>query len=474
MLTRVHDDRPDVRRLAAGGEGALPVALTIGVLCVAFLVAYRPISDPDTFWHLRLGQYVLDGGSFVGPEPWSSVATRDLVLHEWLLEVVYVRVFDLFGWAGLAWLQAAGQAALALTLYLTARRLTTAPTAALLAAVGWFAASGTVALRPQLGTYLLLAVTTTAWLLSTRDGRVRWWLVPLTYLWACVHAMWFVGPVTGAVVVAGMALDRRWPKRRLVHLAAVPVASVVVVAATPLGLRIFTTASSMRPYTEYVTEWWSPSLSMPQLVAALLLAAVTAVVLARRPTAPSWAVIGVYAMGVGASLLAVRTVAAGAVILTVVTAGALSGGVRPPGVARREIVALLVGVAVVTSALPALSATDVGRPTGVPTGLSPALDALPQGTVVLNDYVVGGWMLWEHPDLDPVVDGRADIYPVDLVADMYDLTLGLPGWQDTVRRLDAPYALLADTSPVVDAMEQELGWRVVAAEDGYRLLEAPR
>src|SRR4051794_2980789 len=52
-------------------------------------VLYAPISNPDTFWHLRLGEHLLDTWQFSGPEPWSSLATRPLVLHEWVPELVY-------------------------------------------------------------------------------------------------------------------------------------------------------------------------------------------------------------------------------------------------------------------------------------------------------------------------------------------------------------------------------------------------
>ena len=95
-------------------------------------------------------------------------------------------------------------------------------------------------MRPQVLSYLLVAVTTAAWLRGPRDRRAPWWLVPLTWVWAMCHGMWPVGIVIGVVAVVGLALDRRatraprWP-----GWLAVPVASALVSLLTPVGPGLF-------------------------------------------------------------------------------------------------------------------------------------------------------------------------------------------------------------------------------------------
>ena len=50
-------------------------------------------------------------------------------------------------------------------------------------------------------------------LAATReDHKVRWWLVPLAWLWAMVHGMWPVGIIIGLVALLGIALDRAVPR----------------------------------------------------------------------------------------------------------------------------------------------------------------------------------------------------------------------------------------------------------------------
>ena len=62
---------------------------------------------------------------------------------------------------------------------------------------------------------------------------MRWWLVPLTWVWAMVHGMWPVGIIIGLVALVGLALDRAVTRRQWLRLAAIPVLSVVAAGAHP-------------------------------------------------------------------------------------------------------------------------------------------------------------------------------------------------------------------------------------------------
>ena len=69
-------------------------------------------------------------------------------------------------------------------------------------------------MRPQMLSFLLVAVTIGAWLRTREDGRLRWWLVPMTWVWAMSHGMWPIGIVIGVVAVVGLALDRAYRPAR--------------------------------------------------------------------------------------------------------------------------------------------------------------------------------------------------------------------------------------------------------------------
>ena len=52
---------------------------------------------------------------------------------------------------------------------------------------------------------------------STLRGAVPWAVVPLTWLWACVHGSWLLGVAAGGVLLAGAVADRRLSRRRTVQ-----------------------------------------------------------------------------------------------------------------------------------------------------------------------------------------------------------------------------------------------------------------
>src|SRR6202521_2010662 len=92
-------------------------------LAVLFLglaaMAVRNVSDPDLWWHLKTGQYILahktvphtDAFSYTrGGQPW--------VAHEWLSQLFLYGLYRTGGWAGLILVSAAITAATFFLLFL--------------------------------------------------------------------------------------------------------------------------------------------------------------------------------------------------------------------------------------------------------------------------------------------------------------------------------------------------------------------
>jgi hypothetical protein len=112
------------------------------------------------------------------------------------------------------------------------------------------------------------------------------------------------------------------------------------------------------------------------------------------------------------------------------------------------------------------------KPFGVPDGLRPQLSALPAKTVVLNQFAIGGWLLWAEPQLIPVADLRSEIYSSEyLTAYRNNESVG-PGWQAFITRTGAKAALLSEDSALADALQHQLSWRAVGRDNGYVLLES--
>src|SRR5436305_1057336 len=80
----------------------LPVALVCGVIAMVARRASAPISDPDDWWHLRLGNDLITQHSLATPSHWSGFATVPWVPTEPLPEVLAAYVERWFGLPGLA------------------------------------------------------------------------------------------------------------------------------------------------------------------------------------------------------------------------------------------------------------------------------------------------------------------------------------------------------------------------------------
>jgi hypothetical protein len=384
--------------------------------------------------------------------------------------------YSIAGFAGLAWLWTLGVAGVTAALFAACRQQAGLLIALLGTLGGVLGAGMSLTPRPQLVTFALLPLTTAAWLATAQDHRARWWLVPLTWVWACSHGMWIAGPLLGAAVLVGMALDRT-ARRELRIPGLVLLGTVVVGALTPVGPVLLLAPLSVSGYAKYVSEWDPPSLTSPSVGITLGMLIVVLVIWGRRGSRVPWSRIAVWGFALGWTLLYTRTVAVGAVIAAPLFAEALSS-VAPKHLAkgsskRREGVLLAASTAVCL-ALAALAGPYLAnRPAEVPSGLDRALDAVPSGSVVFNEYSLGGWLLLKHPSVVPVIDPRTELYSVGYVDDYVAARVAQPRWREVIDRDRATYALLPVDSPLADALEKERQWVEVGEDNGYRLLQAP-
>ncbi|MEP6650123.1 MAG: hypothetical protein ABJA74_09440 [Lapillicoccus sp.] len=457
--------------------------LGVVALVPLFLLFNRThqVGDPDTFWHIRAGDFLLQSWRLSGPDPWSPFTTNTWVLHEWLPELALSLANRVDGLTGVAWAWYVGTVLVAFTFYASCRsqgRIVLSAIATVLAMLG---AAASLTPRPQLVSIALSAVVTAAWLSSVRDGRARWWLFPLTWVWACSHGMWFVSPLVGGVVVVGLLLDRARTKP-LRTLGALAVACALVGAVTPAGPNLLLAPLSVSGYTRFVSEWDPPRLSSPPVAVTLMLLAVIAAIWVRTGRRPSWGHVLVWVIALGWALAYTRTVAiAAAMAAPLVVAGISSVLPSEPAESRAQAVrrrrvewVTLAGSLVVSAVLAALVLpATTASPDRMPTGLDAALDRLPAGTVVMDEYGLGGYLRYRHADLVPVIDERTELFAVDHVQAYLDARGAKPGWTDFLQKTGAKAALVPTESAIADALPRQLDWRSLGTSGDYVLLVAP-
>jgi hypothetical protein len=272
-------------------------ALLGAVLILVAAVGLDALSDPDVWWHIRLGDWIIAHHQIPAGELFAYTAFGNpLVAHEWLSETIFAALNAIGGlilvtlfmgavaWSGMlatllrGRLRGAGPVVLAIGLVLGAR-----------------AAEPVLGTRPQVFTFAL--VCWTLWIAESylrSGGRRRWLLPPLFLLWANLHAGFIAGIGFLAIVLIAEMIKRRWsfgtvaPRARIVGLAVAAGASVLAACVNPYGpsLFVFAATTGATERQKGIIEWQSPNFGDPAewVLLALLVTfvALTVATFARR------------------------------------------------------------------------------------------------------------------------------------------------------------------------------------------------
>jgi hypothetical protein len=460
-----------------GGPARLAAAVATLVVSVSVVVGVRPVSDPSPWLHLKIGAFLLNGGRFGMPDPWAPFATRTYVPTEWLPAIVGQEIYRAFGLPGIAWLRCAGILGLLCALMWSTRRSADSATSALVSLVALIGASEALTERPQLVGFVFLAVAVGAWWHTGLDLKPRWWLVPMTWLWACCHGLWIVGIGLGLVCIAGLLVDHRLTSRgQMIKLLAIPVASLAAAGLTPLGPGLLLSPLSVgKNANAFVGEWQASSFHDPAALVTLAMFGLVLLSWVRGRRQPPWWQIALLLTGVVATLAATRLIAMGAVIAAPLLAQEIqlyrNRPASRPARRSRSAWAGLIVVALLCAA--PLSAARAQSPAAVPQALSRQLSAIPSGTVVLADGNISGWLFWADPGVRPVLDPRIEIYPPAHIRAFISAMAAGPGWEQFVSRTGARYALVLSDSAIAAALVERAGWTRSGKDAGYVLLRAP-
>ena len=470
--------RTGPRAGASRAPGARPwFPMTVATIVVSITVAMgvRPVSDPSPWLHLKIGAFLLDGGRFGLPDPWAPFASKPYVPTEWLSAIIGQEIYHAFGLPGIAWMRCAGILALLSALVWSARRSADSATAVLVALVALVGAHDGLTERPQLVGFVFLAVAVGAWWRTALDLKPRWWLVPMTWLWANFHGLWSVGIAVGLLIITGLLLDRRLTRAAGTRLLVVPLLSVAAAALTPVGPRLLLSPLAVgKNASEFVGEWQSTSVHDPFAVVTLAMLGLVMLSWVRLERRPPWWKIGLLLTGVVATLAMTRTIAVGAVIAAPLLAHEIQMYRGRPVVATtrqsRSAWAALILIALVAAA--PLSAARAQDPTGVPDRLRPQLSLIPSGTVVLSEGDISGWLFWADPQVRPVLDPRIESYSPAHVRAFVSAMATNPGWRQFVDKTGARYALVLTGSPIATALVERAGWSQIGKDAGFVLLRA--
>ena len=421
------------------------------------------LADADGAWHRRTGQLILDTGAIPRHDPFSWTAHGvSWQPNAWLSDVVFALLQRVGGLTAISLLRALVVVAFGLTVHATCRRAGAGRWSSVF--VAWAATlclDPFVAERPQLFSFLLLPLV--LWLAARPGRRALVGLGAAFALWANLHGVFVVGVVVVGLVALGRWLDDRRPDV-LRRSAVVCVVAGLAPLANPFLWRVYTNAFHVRAVSDGIAEYANFSLADGRDQVLLLFVLGVGYGLWRTGRWRRWAVV----LPLAALTIATYDAIRNAPLLLVLGAAELALGLsaaparRLRAAAARRSSELVTAVAIVTVVLAVMAGPVLGRAGEVDTAAVPvhAIDAIPAGCRLFDDYNLGGWVIERRfPEVAVSEDGRNDMYGTAVLRPQFDLLRGRVPAEATLDAMGVDCVLVQPDRELADALRASAAWR---------------
>jgi hypothetical protein len=464
-LPLVNGVREQSAALATQPSALLPLLMVVALYTMPLLVALRPVAepiiDPDIWWHLRTGQWVVEHRAVPHTDPFSQYgAGRPWVAYSWLYEVL---VYSLHAWLGLAGI-ILYRAGLALAVTAALHRLVWRAAVrdgnreANFLAVTGLTALGVLAIaplfseRPWLFTILFTALTLDA-ILDLRAGQrtLLVWLLPVVYvLWASLHIQFVYGLFLLGLACLAPLIDHRlgiaqpsasdW-RGPLLLTAACALATLVNPYHVGLYRVVLEYATQPGPF-RFVNELKALEFREPSDWVVLALAGAAAFTLGRQRPLSSFAILLLTSTAFFAfrarrdlwfvvlAALAILSEHWGTTRNPVVRSASSSAALDWRH--RLAAMGLVAGLAVLIACGRQLSPARLEeKVAGVfPVRAAAVVAERGEAGPLYNDFNWGGYLIWALPDLPVAIDGRTNLHGDERIVRFGNTWAGGQGWQD--------------------------------------------
>ncbi|PYM66836.1 MAG: hypothetical protein DMD79_02195 [Candidatus Rokuibacteriota bacterium] len=494
---------------ARGAATGSVYALT---LVAVLTIALSTLTRFDFWWYLKAGEIIVDTRSVPTTDPFSYTAQgRPWINHMWATQVLLALVWRTWGRTAIVLGKGALVAATFAVVLATVRRRGIHPLlGSALCLIGAWTGAGFWEVRPQVLTYLLVAVY--LWIL--REGwatrRSTWWAIPALMIpWVNLHAGFIIGFGLIALVGVGTALPRlveSAPRREgwtiLGHSVVLGGLAVLASLVNPYGPRAILFPLEVVGTSAFMSstlEWLSPNFHNPLFwgFEAMLLLIFPAVAWGRASLSMTDVLLLFTFAHLG--LLSIRHVPIFAIVAIPPLAVALQGGLEecrrravgaPPLVARARAALpslwplasspvtwlvgaaglLLLGVALYWGAF-------LGAP-GNPLRLDLNEHRYPREAItfidenrlpapLFNVYAWAGYELWRlYPRYRVFIDGRTHVYGPEILDDFLAVVNVSERWQTVLDHWKIQTILANRPSLLVEALSITQGWRPVFDGEG--------
>ena len=456
-----------------------------------FVLAVDVVRDPDFWWHLRTGEYIVENRTIPHADPSFAYTSsgKDWITHEWLSEVVFWEIYKVGGPTTLSLLFALLICATYIPVYL--RSPGKPYVAGFATLLGALTAIPLWNVRPQMFSlfFLSLLIFLLERYFEKSSKNILVFLPLLMLVWVNMHGGFLLGLGVILFFIVGKTAELNWKEARnetelltfsrrdLVRMAIIGLLCFIIIGINPNGYSILTypfqtlTSTAMQ---RYIGEWFSPDFhELGMLPFAVLLMGILALGLYGKKR-ENLTTIGLIGISAYAALRSVRNVPLFGVLAAPVMASQLSSifqlkrSTNVPPVRIRVLLSVFIcGILLFAGLLSWKRLSNQNQVTQelFPVGATEWIELNQPAGRIFNTYHWGGYLIWQlYPEYPVFIDGRADLFGDKLLTDYAKIYAGDPTWEEFFNRYNIKIAIVEPGSQIAKNIEDAADWKEVYSD----------
>lgn len=464
---------------------SFPVMLAGLLAVLAVLTVRARFDNSDMWWHLKTGEIIWTTHTIPLADIFSYTTNhQSSVPQEWLAQV---SIYGAWKWAGFSgmmlWLCLLTAAVLIAGYCFCSLYSRNAKVAFLGAMIIWLFATVGFAIRPQMIGYLLLiAELVLIHLGRTRDPRWFFWLPILFALWINCHASFVLGIILAAVILftslfsfqAGSLTAQRWDPRARRMMALSLLLSLPALFLNPVGIKQilypFDTMLNQRLNLTSVSEWLPLNMTEERGIALLAVLLCIFLLVAVRRSELFFDELLLLAIGTWMAVSHMRMLFLFGILAAPILSRQLSTSWEGYDAESDRIWpnAVMIGISLLAIflAFPDRPNLEKQVEDGSPVKAVEFIKASHLSGPMLNDYGLGGYLIWAAPEHPVFVDSRGDVFEWSGVLGEFGSWATLQSDPNVLlQKYKINFCLLGRQSPMAHVLPLLHGWKMVYSDD---------
>ena len=467
---------------------SFPVMCMFLLGAVIFGFCVKQFAEPDIWWHLRYARDLVQAHAFPTTDTYSFTAAGAYRPNfEWLSELAFYGSYRALGLRGILALYFAILVAIfAIVYYRSLRAGADCKNATVATLIGIFL--GVVSIGPRTLLFGWLCMMGLLLVLDhfRQTGKGVWLMPPLFVLWINLHPSWVFGIIVTVLTIVsglvggewGLLEATKWKAGELVKLALALAASIAALFINPFGYKLvlypFAFLLHQQSNMQYVEEWQGVDFSTGngKLALFVIFGLLAAMLFSRRRWRLDEVLLTAFALG--EALLHSRFLFFAGLIIPTILAQRLS--LFPPY--ERELDKPWLNAIIMLCLAGSLirffpSDAELQRKVDAeyPTAALKFMRRQQLEGRIFNQYLWGGYMEWNSPELKPFIDGRADIFVYNGVLADHRKATTIQEPLQIFDKYHIEYLLLQPGRPLTYLVTYSPEWSVIYADNIAVLLE---